>query len=311
MKHAAAPVRPDRSRRFIPVLLILAGIVVLLYPVAGTFYNNYRQFQFAQQYQDLVGTASAQQLDDQLARARAYNERLGDHALLDPWGQGGPEQSPEYADYLAQLDLGDTMARLRVPSIRVDQPVRHGTSDDVLNRGVGHLFGTHLPVGGIGTHAALTAHTGLTEASMFDSLVDVTEGDVFYVDVAGETLAYQVDRIDVVLPTELDRLEAVEGEDLLTLVTCTPYGVNSHRLLVRGHRIPYDASTDPGSSSLLDMDWTIQPWMIPRLIGAGIALGLLLLMTLGWVVQDSKYRRAVKAHRRAAAATPSASTETQ
>ena len=297
---AATPMRPDRSKRIIPVLLILAGIVVLLYPVAATFYNNYRQFQFARQYDDLVGSASEPELDDQLARARAYNERLGEHVLLDPWGEGGPEQSPGYAEYLDQLDLGDTMARLRVPSIGVDQPVYHGTSAEVLNRGVGHLFGTHLPVGGVGTHAALTAHTGLAEASMFDSLVDVTEGDVFYVDVAGETLAYQVDRIDVVLPTELDRLEPVEGEDLLTLVTCTPYGVNSHRLLVRGHRIPYDPGTDPGSSSL--PDWTVQPWMIPRLIGAGIALGALLLMTIGWIVQDSKYRRAVKAHRAATAA---------
>lgn len=180
------------------------------------------------------------------------------------------------------------MARLQVPRIGVDLPVFHGTSETVLSRGVGHLFGSSLPVGGPGSHAVLTAHSAQPNATLFDRLPDLTAGDLFFVDVYGQRLAYRVDHIVVVLPHQVDALARIPGADQLTLVTCTPYAVNSHRLLVRGVRIPYtEREADRGGATPGDR-WPVQPWMYPRLLGAVIALGLIPVL----VVRDRRAERA-------------------
>lgn len=290
-----APQTGRRHRRWphrlVPIVLILLGMVVMLYPVGATFYNNYRQQEFARQYQQQLRDTPQVELDQQLAAARAYNAQLDPTSYQDPWNGQPAGDGPEYQQYLTQLHLYDAMARLRIPKINVDLPVRHGTSERTLATSVGHLFGTSLPVGGAGTHAALTGHTGMPSASLFDGLGDLAEGDVFYLDVYGETLAYQVDRIQVVLPNRIETLAPVAGRDLVTLITCTPYGVNSHRLLVQGTRIPYDPGADPSTGSALVNAIQILPWMYARLIGAGIALALVLAMLTGWTVSDLKNRR--------------------
>ncbi|CAB0534169.1 class C sortase [Corynebacterium diphtheriae] len=125
-----------------------------------------------------------------------------------------------------------------IPAIKTDLPIYHGTQEDTLQRGIGHLFGSDLPVGGEGTHSILTGHTGLPNATLFDNLKDLKEDDTFFVQVAGHKLKYQVDQIKVVLPDQVEALRSEEGKDFITLVTCTPYGINTHRLLVRGHQVP-------------------------------------------------------------------------
>jgi sortase A len=293
-RHRARRVWVDR---LIPVLLMLIGAVVLAYPVVATFYNNYKQSEFAREYAAKVATADPAALNAEFAAATRYNTALNPKLLKDPWDEASSALNADYRDYLSQLDLLEAMGRIRIPALDVDLPVLHGTSDDTLAKGVGHLFGSSLPVGGPSTHAVLTGHSSLANATLFDHLPDLQVGDKFYIDVLGRTLAYQVDKTSVVLPNQLDDLGVTNGADQVTLVTCTPYAINSHRLLVRGVRVPHTQATDTThDQASATMDWTIQSWMWPRLIGAGVALLVLVAMILGWIAADRRRaaRRAAK-----------------
>lgn len=286
----AAAAKRRRLHSWLALVLVLIGVAVLLYPVVATQFNNAQQEQFAKRYEQQTRTTKQADLEQALARAHRYDQGLNGIPILDPWLSDVQANSPAYKGYLTQLNDFDVMATLRVPSIKVNLPVRHGSTDEVLADGVGHLYGTALPVGGKGTHSVLTSHTGLANATLFDRLVDVREGDVFYIDVYGETLAYQVDQIKVVLPDQTKPLLPVAGEDLVTLVTCTPYAVNTHRLFVRGHRIPYQASTD--ATRGVSQSAGLEPWMW-GLIAA--AIGCLLATAL--VVLLSRRRRRADSHR--------------
>lgn len=271
----------------IPSVLVLAGVSVLLYPVIATQWNNHKQHAFAAEYNADVSKIDDSALTAALASAREYNTRIDGVPILDPYLD--EDQNPEseaYSDYMSQLSLLGTMARVRVPSVKIDLPVRHGTSDEVLLEGAGHLYGTSLPVGGAGTHAVLTSHTGMTEATLFDNLIDVKKGDLVLVDVYGETLAYEVDQIKVVLPEEISDLVPVAGEDYLTLFTCTPYAVNSHRLLVRGYRVPYTAQAD-AEATKDGSRFLLQPWMWWLLLAA--VIGLVSLGAIAW--RERRLRR--------------------
>lgn len=280
--------------KVIPILLVLIGVIVLLYPVVATNFNNIKQRQFAQTYDNHVEQAAPHELADALAAARAYNATLDGVPILDPWltrVSKEPESGP-YQAYQGQLNKFDAMARVRVPTGKIDLPVYHGTTDPILAKGAGHLYGTALPVGGDGTHAVLTSHTAFANATLFDHLVDVKEGDTIYIDVYGETLAYQVDQIKIVLPNEISDLHAEPGKDQLTLFTCTPYAVNTHRLLVRGHRVPYNPAKDVAKDSPVDAI-TIEPWMYGMIAGA--VGGLALLGVLIAVNRRRQKRRAAAA----------------
>ncbi|MDO5503272.1 MAG: class C sortase [Actinomycetia bacterium] len=278
----------DRLRRLVPFLLVLAGVGVLLYPVAATQFNNTKQREFAQTYNTEVQQISQTDRTAGLEEARAYNEALYGIPILDPWlSEASRTPSGPYVDYLGLLAETGAMARLRVPSINVDLPIYHGTTDDVLAKGVGHLYGTSLPVGGEGTHSVLTSHTGLSNATLFDHLDDVVEGDIVLVEVLGETLAYEVDQIKVVLPHETEDLVTIAGEDYLTLVTCTPYAVNTHRLLVRGHRVPFDESSPEAQQMEEQSGLQLEPWMYWLLGGA--AAGLLVMIWMLVVLNRRRY----------------------
>lgn len=280
-RHAEEPPRHRAAvNLLVPLLLVLAGVSVLLYPVVATQFNNVKQQQFAARYNSQVQEASPDVLAQQLERAHAYNSTLSGVPILDPYLEDVSKapSSGSYSNYLHTLDAFDAMARIRVPSGQIDLPVYHGTSQETLARGAGHLYGTSLPVGGDNTHAVLTSHTGLSSATLFDHLTQVKIGDLMYVDVYGQTLAYQVDSIKVVLPTQTDDLRVVPGKDLLTLFTCTPYAVNTHRLLVTGHRVPFTAAASAPAtpvSSLL----RLQPWMY-GLLGGAVAVLLLLVLVV-------------------------------
>ena len=274
--------RVQRRRQLIPILLVLLGISTLVYPVVASQYNNAKQREFAQSYHAAAVAADPANLAAELAAARAYNATLKGVPILDPWLtkiSGTPTSGP-YMDYVRQLDGLGAMARVRVPSISVDLPVGHGTSDDTIAKGIGHLYGTSLPVGGAGTHAVLTSHTGLSSATLLDHLIDVKEGDLFFFDVAGETLAYEVDQIKVVLPTEIKDLIAEPGADLATLFTCTPYAVNSHRLLVRGHRVPFEGTVAEAAKATEDPGFVMETWMWWLVGAAGASAALLVVIVV-------------------------------
>lgn len=271
------PGTPTRVRTravLVPILLVLAGLSVLLYPVVATQWNNYHQRQAAERYSEIEQERDPVLVRDELESAKRYNETHEAGPILDPWLARVSEDNVAYQEYLRELSGQSAMGRVIVPTAEADLPIYHGTSEDTLNRGAGHLYGSDLPVGGPGTHSLITAHTGLTNATLFDNLTKVREGDAFYLQVAGERMKYEVDQIEVVLPTELDELAVVPDRDLVALITCTPYGINSHRLLVRGHRVPLEASD---ASAFEGTGTTWQWWMYAIIAGA-----LVVLLLLAW-----------------------------
>lgn len=199
--------------------------------------------------------------------------------------------SEDYADQLNITESG-IMGYVQIPSIGVNLPIFHGTSDAVLSKGVGHLLGSSLPVGGVGTHAVLTGHSGMASQKMFTDLEQLATGDVFYLDMLGERLAYQVEQISTVLPYDTSQLEIVPGEDYCTLVTCTPFGVNTHRLLVRGTRIPYTAETEEetahSEAAPIKSTWERQ---YMKGVGIGVLIVLLCGVVLGcvWLTKRKRH----------------------
>lgn len=197
---------------------------------------------------------SAEDLDDQerqaaRAEAEAYNQEIaeGGVTLTDPFAEEERKTMTEQYQRLLSINGDGVMGSIEIPSIQVSLPVYHGTSEEVLKRGVGHLEGTSLPVGGESTHTVLTGHTGLSHAKLFTDLEELEKGDIFFLYVLGDRLAYRVIRTEVVLPEEVDALYVEKGKDLCTLVTCTPYGVNSHRLFVCGERTGYKEAAEDSS----------------------------------------------------------------
>lgn len=222
------------------VLVLIIGLGVLVYPFVSNMLHDRKQDEIITEYDEKLENLDQEERDAMLAAAREYNESLlGNVVLTDPFDPAAMEKQNEEYDSLLNVDGNGVMAYLEIPRIDLYEAVYHGTSDEVLARGIGHLMNTSLPVGGEGTHAVLSGHTGLPEAELFTNLEQVEKGDIFYIHVLGETLAYEVDQIKVVEPSDTSDLLIEQGKDYVTLVTCTPYGINSHRLLVRGHRVPY------------------------------------------------------------------------
>lgn len=229
------------------MVFLLFGIAIALtmYPFISNWLFDHKTDSVADAVEQAVQEIDDSEQQAALEAARKYNQTLasGHVVLTDPFVV---EQNDDFDEYESLLNLaGDgVMGTVEIPSIDVNLPIYHGTSEAVLEKGAGHLKGTSLPIGGESTHAVLTGHTGLSKAKLFTDLTELEEGDIFFLHVMGEDLAYEVDQIKVVLPSELDDLKIVPGEDYCTLVTCTPYGVNSHRLLVRGTRTDYQEAVD-------------------------------------------------------------------
>lgn len=233
--------------RVLPTLvaaIFLAGVAVFLYPQTANWFSDLEHASSITHYDTIIGGISPAHRAAELAAARTYNSNLQPAAITDPFGtspSGGSGTDDAYDRMLGDDPTG-MMARIDIPSIHADLPIYHGTSDQVLARGVGHLRGTSLPVGGAGTHAVLVAHAGLPSAKLFTDLSKTKLGQTFTVEVLGRTLTYRIVSSRVVLPTDTQALYPVPGKDLVTLVTCTPIGLNTHRLLVTGIRIPTPSS---------------------------------------------------------------------
>lgn len=224
-------------------IIFLAGLSLLLYPFVANQWNNYRQKQLISSYEQTVSQKEASNgidYDAELKKAEAYNEALLPSILPDSFAIA--DASEEDQTYMNTLNIaGDEMMGIvEIPKIDIKLPIYHTTKEDVLKQAAGHLEGSSLPIGGKSTHSVITAHRGLPSASLFTDLDQLKKGDHFLIHVLNKTLCYEVDKISVVKPEETSALAVEEGEDLVTLLTCTPYGVNTERILVRGHRVPYE-----------------------------------------------------------------------
>lgn len=226
--------------RIFGVLLFLISVFLVSYPFISNYLMGLNQSSEIEAYEQDMQKVDDGQIADALKEAEEYNKNLlGTAVLTDPFDPGiEPVTNYEY-ERLLNLTGNSVMASIEIPIVNINLPIYHGTSDEVLQKGVGHLQNTSLPVGGKGTHAVLTGHSGLSSQNMFSDITELAIGDRFYIHVLGETLAYEVCEINTVLPEETDKLSIDPEEDFVTLVTCTPFGVNSHRLLVRGTRVPY------------------------------------------------------------------------
>lgn len=223
-------------------LIFLFGLSVLLYPTFSDWYYRVESNQAITDFETEKAKLADEEIEQRIALAQAYNDSLKNEITEDPYDKERIDKG--IAAYARMLELRDKIGHVEIPVINVKLPVYAGTSETVLQMGVGHLEGTSLPIGGNSTHCVITAHTGLPSAKLFTDLDDLKVGDKFYFHNLKEILAYQVDNISVIEPNDFSQLLISPGHDYLTLLTCTPYMVNSHRLLVRGHRIPYIAEAE-------------------------------------------------------------------
>lgn len=221
------------------IFLILVGILILLYPYISSSWNRYRDQQLISSHREWVDTQPEQEKEKMWQVAQSYNNELGIQPVPDAFSLREGIHDPKYETVLNASQDG-MMGYVEIPKIDIELPIYHYTSDSVLQKGAGHLFGSALPVGGDGSHTVVSAHRGLPNAEMFTNLPQLEKGDQFYFHVLGEILAYEVDWIQVVKPNQVSSLSGIEGEDYAALITCTPYGINTERILVRGKRVPYD-----------------------------------------------------------------------
>lgn len=223
-------------------LIFLAGLFILLYPTISDYLNEKNSSRAIAAYNKIAEELQTEDYSKEMELAEAYNVYLKQFSDLSSAATVELRRDDSPYESLLNVSKDGMMAVIRIPSIDVNLPIYHGTEEGTLQTAVGHYEGSSLPIGGESTHAILTGHRGLPSARLFTDLDRLEEGDVFYIKVLGEILEYQVDQIQTVLPSELDSLSITPGEDYVTLVTCTPYGINSHRLLVRGTRIEYDGN---------------------------------------------------------------------
>ena len=250
------------------ILAAVCGAVALglmLYPLAGELVSEKYYSDVETTYTAAIEDTDAAELTAQRQAAEQYNAMLSGTAAITEGGASAPPLP--YAD---QLTVGGAMAYVDIPKINVCLPVQHGTDADTLERAVGHVVGTSLPVGGSSTHAVLSAHSGMASFKLFSDIDQLAKDDMFYIHVLGEVLAYEVDAINTVLPTDTRLLQIEDGKDDVTLVTCTPFGVNTHRLLVRGHRVPY---TPEQETTVVEEKPAASSWTQHYLTGLGVGLG--------------------------------------
>lgn len=271
-----------KSSKIVIILIFLAGLSLVLYPLVANQWNNHRQKQLISNYESVVADKEAAGNIDyaaEMKKAEAYNDALLPSILPDSFAvaDASTETDSSYEDSLNIAGDG-MMGIVEIPKIAIKLPIYHGTGDEVLQKAAGHLEGSSLPIGGESTHAVISAHRGLPSASLFTDLDQLEIGDHFLIHVLDETLCYEVDQILVVDPEDTSALAVEDGEDLMTLLTCTPYGVNTQRLMVRGHRVPYEEQTvadeqTPLSGLSLHTNYLL--WVIVGIVVTGVFILIL------------------------------------
>ena len=253
------------KRWILAVACGVAALGLMLYPLVGEFLSERYHSDVETTYTAAIEDTDDVDLTAQRQAAEQYNAMLSGTAAITEGGASAPP-----LPYAEQLAVGGVMCYIDIPKIGVYLPVQHGTDAETLEKSVGHVVGTSLPVGGSSTHAVLSAHSGMASSKLFSDIDQLTAGDMFYIHVLGEVLAYKVDAIHTVLPTDTRLLQIEEGKDYVTLVTCTPFGGNTHRLLVRGHRVPYTSEQDAVAA---ETQKTASSWTHHYLTGLAVGLG--------------------------------------
>ena len=252
---------------------------LLLYPLIGELMSEKYHSDVETTYTAVIADTDDAELTAQREAAEQYNAMLSGATITE-----GGASTPPLA-YAEQLTVGGVMCYIDIPKINVYLPVQHGTSAETLERAVGHVVGTSLPVGGSSTHAVLSAHSGMVSSKLFSDIDQLKLGDTFFVHALGDILAYEVDSINTVVPTDTSLLQIEEGKDLVTLVTCTPFGVNTHRLLVRGHRVPYVPEQEATAAAEKPV---ASSWTRHYLTGLGIGLGAVAVAGSGYFLMRRK-----------------------
>lgn len=272
--------------KFLLVLVVLGiSMGLILYPFVSNYLFENRADGIIDTVEKTADDADEEKYKEEIEAAQKYNAELatGHVVLKDPFVEEKlDEDAKEYNSLLNMAD-GGVMGFIKIPCIDVSLPIYHGTSAEILELGAGHLQGTSLPIGGESTHSVITGHTGLSSAKLFTDLTELEEGDMFFLHVMGEKLAYKVDQISVILPEEMDKLTIENGKDYCTLVTCTPYGVNTHRLLVRGERTEY--AEDKEEEAGTEVKKTQSKWMeeyTKSIIISSSVLSVMLIVLLIW-----------------------------
>lgn len=274
-------------RKILYTLIILSGVALLLYPWISNWLYQSQADSKVNVYHEKVEQMGDTERETELKRAEDYNRNLNQAqvTLTDPF-IADQQQEAEGLEYDSLLNLSGNgmMGYIEIPAISVNLPVYHGTAASTLETGVGHLEGSSLPVGGEGTHAVLTGHTGLNKAKLFTDLTEVKKGDLFFLHVSGRDMAYEVNEIKIIEPEDISTLLVRPGEDLVTLVTCTPYGVNTHRLCVTGTRTEYtedihQTAMDKGSS-VKNSIW-MRTYRKAVIVGIALSVGIILIIRLG------------------------------
>lgn len=277
------------------VLFFLLALGLTVYPIFSNRYNAAHQSQIHTEYREAVQALPDTAIPDARAKAQAYNEELWS-SIVRHGSYSKNSVTSAVEEYAQLLDLTGTgtMGYVHIPKLGVSLPIYHGTEEETLDRGVGHLIGSSLPIGGSSTHTILTGHSGLASQKMFSDLDKLEVGDTFYLEVLNEVLAYEVDQINTVLPHDTTYLGLEENKDLCTLVTCTPFGVNTHRLLVRGHRIPYTPeNTENPAIELAETEESVDStWEQEYEKGVYLAIGIVaiicLILFVVWLTQKGE-----------------------
>lgn len=236
--------KSEKILLIIAIIFIIVGTGIFLYPSISNYFAEKNHVEAIRNYDKMVVKIGEDSLKKEKEKAQTYNENLSGDPVHDPFVLGSGYALPENYKEVLNISGDGIMGYIQIPKISVDLPIYHGTSEEVLEKGVGHIQNTSVPIGGNSTHSVLTGHTGLPNAELFTRLDELVVGDIFYIHVLNDILTYKVYEIKVVLPDNIDELRITSGEDLVTLVTCTPYGVNSHRLLVKAKRVEYEDYTE-------------------------------------------------------------------
>ena len=270
------------------VLIFIVGAGIFTYPTISDLWNQYRNARLVSQYNSSVENLSQEQYDELWKQAQEYNDQHPVNTIIDAFNEEDEYVLSHPYDMVLDPNGDGLMGSIEIPKLQLTLAIYHGLSTDVLEKGVGHVEGTSLPIGGEGTHAVLAGHRGLPSAKIFTDLDQMEMGDIFLIHVLDKTLAYKVDQIKTVLPEETSELDTIPGEDHVTLVTCTPYGVNTHRLLIRGIRTEYVEEEQEADETPIQQLAKVDPVKI--MIGGLVVLIVLIIII--YVVVRRKNKKA-------------------
>lgn len=288
-KEPSKKKKRKKRQRWPLILVFLLGFGIMMYPVISRIYYETEASSAVTDFDTTVSEIDQEEIDRRMGLAYAFNDALVSNTLSDPYSE---DHKAGIAEYARMLEVNEKMGYVKIPKIGVQIPMYAGTGEEVLQKGIGHLEGTSLPVGGNSTHSVLTAHRGLPNARLFSQLDQLQIGDKFYVHNIGGTMAYQVDQIKVIEPSDFSDLLVVPGHDYVTLLTCTPYMINSHRLIVRAHRVEYIPEIDEKSIAENEAAFF---YKYAFYITFGILLFVLLILLIGYLKKKRALKRAKNA----------------